>query len=167
MLTLQRFRALAAAYGADLNRWPQKERDEARILLQTSAQARMQLQEALMLDEVIATGTANEKKTRNIKEQEIALSRLRIAVAERISRPVRPKTLSGRHFVPALFKTMCWTNVVRVGDVRVAAAACLTISVGLLIGWTCAARPISGDLISVLEAAPMRILTNEHEYHDR
>lgn len=55
VLTLTRFRALAEAYGSDLGRWPEGEREAARELLERSAEARELLAAERSLDEAFAS----------------------------------------------------------------------------------------------------------------
>jgi len=50
MMTETRFEELAAAYGADVSRWPNEEQAGARALLETSAQAQTALADAKALD---------------------------------------------------------------------------------------------------------------------
>ncbi|MEQ8435592.1 MAG: hypothetical protein RIA71_15275 [Oceanicaulis sp.] len=50
MMTLERFSALCAAYGGDLERWPKAEREAGRALAQTTPEARDVLQQARALD---------------------------------------------------------------------------------------------------------------------
>ena len=40
MMTLNRFRTLADSYGADLQRWPERMRPQALVLLDSSGEAR-------------------------------------------------------------------------------------------------------------------------------
>jgi hypothetical protein len=49
-MTLERFSALAEAFGADMRRWPEADRAAARALAQDSAPARTRLAEADALD---------------------------------------------------------------------------------------------------------------------
>jgi hypothetical protein len=52
-ISLERFSALADAYGADLGRWPEADRAAAQALAQDSAKARARLAEADALDAVL------------------------------------------------------------------------------------------------------------------
>ena len=49
-MTIERLKALAEAYGADLRRWPASERPFAESLIATDAAARAALEEAAALD---------------------------------------------------------------------------------------------------------------------
>jgi hypothetical protein len=56
-MTLERFAALLDAYGADPERWPDAERDEARALLDRSADARARRDAAAALDALLDRAT--------------------------------------------------------------------------------------------------------------
>jgi hypothetical protein len=49
-MTLERFRGLVAAYGAESGRWPEPDRDAARALAASSEEARAIVEQALALD---------------------------------------------------------------------------------------------------------------------
>jgi hypothetical protein len=53
MMTLVRFKALVAAYGGDPARWPECERIAALDLLERSAEARREMEEALEVDRLL------------------------------------------------------------------------------------------------------------------
>jgi hypothetical protein len=55
-----RFRALAAAYGSDLARWPEEEQAAARTLLDASSDARALLLQERGLDELLAAAPDRE-----------------------------------------------------------------------------------------------------------
>lgn len=86
MLTLGRFRSMTESYGADLERWPQQARADARALLSVSEQARGLLEEARALDVLIETTRAQaDGLLWQPGEQDAALERLRTGVASRIA----------------------------------------------------------------------------------
>ncbi len=85
MLTLKRFAALAASYGADLRRWPEDIQDEADAFLAASPEARALLEEARALDGVLS-GEAEWLPD----DQDAALVRLRLGVEARIAGATRP-----------------------------------------------------------------------------
>ena len=93
MLTLGRFRSMTESYGADLARWPEQARADARALLSVSAEARAMLEEARALDDLIETTHAREEGLLwKPGEQDAALERLRTGVAARIAAlPVGPR----------------------------------------------------------------------------
>jgi hypothetical protein len=162
-MLIERFRSLAAAYGADLARWPENERGEAQIFLQTSAQACLYLREAGGLDELITQATERERTAHGTEEQEMALGRLRSTVAAQISRSARQGNPRASRLPPRLLGAMRETRLVRLGALGLAASGALSFAAGLIIGWTCTSRPMSADPISVLETASIRILTSEYE----
>ncbi len=53
MIELRRFKALTDSYGADLHRWPEEARIDAAAFVRVSVQARVLLDAARALDEVI------------------------------------------------------------------------------------------------------------------
>jgi hypothetical protein len=57
-LSIERYRALLAAYGARLELWPADERDAARALLESSAEARELSREEAGLDALFASAEA-------------------------------------------------------------------------------------------------------------
>lgn len=59
-MTLQRFLELVAAYGSQLSRWPEVERDAAQALLNVSELARASLAEEAKLDAVLDTLVAED-----------------------------------------------------------------------------------------------------------
>lgn len=59
-LTLQRFLELLAAYGSQLSRWPEAEREAAQVLLHASEPARASLAEEAKLDAALDTLVAED-----------------------------------------------------------------------------------------------------------
>ncbi|MFP4519706.1 MAG: hypothetical protein ACLFQ5_09635 [Oceanicaulis sp.] len=53
-MTLEQFKALCEAYGGDIARWPDAERDAAHHVAQTSPEGRAALAEALELDAALS-----------------------------------------------------------------------------------------------------------------
>lgn len=97
MLTLRRFAALAASYGADLNHWPEELRDEASVLLAESSEARALIAEAGALDGVLASAGASHAE---MDWQEPALVRLRLGVEAEIAGMRRPARKPLRRVLP-------------------------------------------------------------------
>jgi hypothetical protein len=81
-LTLSRFRELAEAYGANVERWPEQERSGARALLARSEQARSVLGQEESLDALLA-GLAPAPVPENV------LARLSRVPEVRAPRPMR------------------------------------------------------------------------------
>lgn len=57
-MKLDRFRHLSEAYGADMDRWPKSERDEARALASGSLEAKRLLADARTLDRLLQAASA-------------------------------------------------------------------------------------------------------------
>ena len=156
MLTLGRFRSMTESYGADLERWPQQARADARALLSVSEEARGLLEEARALDNLIETTRAQEDGLLwQPGEQDAALERLRAGVASRIAAlPLRPRA-GGRllewfrgEVAPARFR---WLGLATGG---VCAIVC-----GLLVGGRYESAPTPpGVLNQMLRPAVLEIL---------
>jgi len=156
MLTLRRFRSMTESYGADLARWPEQARADARALLSVSEDARALLEEAQALDDLIQATHAQEEGLRwKFGEQDAALERLRSGVAARIAAlPARPRTRDRlRHWfqgeaAPARLR---WLGLATGG-------ACAIIG-GLLIGGHYESASTSpGVLNQMLRPAVLEIL---------
>jgi hypothetical protein len=155
MLTLGRFRSMTESYGADLARWPERTRADARALLSVSAQACAMLEEVRALDDLIETTHAQEDGLLwQPGEQDAALERLRAGVAARIAAlPVRPRATGRLEWfrgaaAPARLR---WLGLATGG-------ACAIIC-GLLIGGRYESTPTSpGVLNQMLRPAVLEIL---------
>ena len=160
MLTLGRFKALADSYGADLRRWPDEARGEARALLNVSAEARALLDEALALDEAIDAASAGEDAVLwQPGGEDAALARLRSGVAARIAASTRRGAARQRFAgVPArggdgaLALYLRWAGMATGGG--------LAIMAGLLIGVMYASAPAPDGVLTLLEPAPLQILAD-------
>lgn len=150
MMTLKRFRALARSYGAQLQRWPQEERDAARELLAGSEEARALLEQERALDGVIAAAAARQDVAcLPGGAQDRALTRLRSGVAARISTEAEPKGW------PRSFS-------VRMRHFGLAATGVLVILAGLLIGGMYGPSPSpTGALSALLQPAALDFLADE------
>ena len=96
MLTLGRFRRLAASYGADLQRWPEEARRDAQALLDHSAEAGVLFDEARTLDQAIDQATIREDALLwPPGERDAALDRLRSGVEARLASPAGPGLIAG------------------------------------------------------------------------
>lgn len=148
MLTLERFRSMTGSYGADLERWPEQARADARTLLAASEEARTMLDEARVLDALIeTTRTQEDGLLWRPGEQDAALERLRSGVAARIAAPsVRPRALD--HFRGgATPLRLRWLGLATCG-------ACVIIC-GLLIGGRYEPVPTSPGVLSRLLRPPV------------
>jgi len=143
MLTLKRFAALAASYGADLGRWPEEARNEAAALLARSPEARAHLAEASALDSALAANTSPGEA----RWEEAALVRLRLGVeAEIAARPRTARALS-RLVLPWQFG---WLGMASGGGLAVAAG----LAVGMLY-----MPASSSDIVQMMfQPAPIDIL---------
>jgi hypothetical protein len=156
MLTLERFRSMTESYGADLARWPEQARADARALLSDSSDARALLEEAGALDDLIRTTQQQEDGLLwQPGEQEAALERVRAGVAARItSLPVRPRAIDrlrewlGGAATPLRLR---WVGLV-------AGGACAVI-VGLMVGGQYEPAPAGpGVLNQMLRPAVLEFL---------
>jgi hypothetical protein len=156
MLTLGRFRSMTESYGADLARWPEQARADARALLSVSAEARAMLEGARALDDLIeATHAQEEGLLWKPDEQDVALERLRTGVAARIAAlPVRPRVTNR---LRAWFRSE--VAPVRLRWLGLATGGACAIICGLLIGGRYESNPTSpGVLNQMLRPAVLEIL---------
>ena len=151
MLTLGRFRSMTESYGADLDRWPEQARADARALLSVSAEARAMLKEVRVLDDLIETTHAREDGLLwQPGEQDAALERLRAGVAARIAAlPVRPR---------ATDRLRAWFRgeaaPIRLRWLGLATGGVCAIICGLLIGGRYEPVPTSPGVLSQLLRPP-------------
>ncbi len=150
MMTLKRFRALARSYGAELQRWPQEERDGAGELLAGSEEARALLEQERSLDGIIAAAAARQDAARLPRgARDDALTRLRSGVAARIRPEEEPRGW------PRSFS-------VRMRHFGLAATGVFAILAGLLIGgmYGPSTSP-AGALSALLQPATLDFLADE------
>jgi hypothetical protein len=156
-MTLARFQELAAAFGARLLLWPEAERSGARALLEGSAEARLILQRAAELDELMRQAHAADAATHwpgGLQEQRAALSELRAGVSSRISQLPQPSARRRRlDALPMWLVEHFWTR-----GVGLATSSAVAAVLGLLIGWIQTAVPAQPDVLTLLEASPFRLL---------
>ena len=119
MLTLKRFAALAASYGADLYRWPEDIQDEAKALLAESAEARAAFAEARALDRALSGASGREE---NAYWQEAALARVRLGVEAEIAGMAGHAHMRGQW----RFIDLRWLGI--------AAGSGFAVAAGLMIG---------------------------------
>jgi hypothetical protein len=147
VIRIELFRAMAASYGADLERWPTALRDEARRLAQTSEAARLALDEARTIDAALDAASVQPD------EPAAALARLRAGVAARIAAaPARPVGLA--RFAAWL---MQFGRVDPVWIGMATGSGCV-VAAGLMIGAALAPTPEAEDLLALLQPVPMHIL---------
>ena len=155
MMTLRRFRALADSYGADLSRWPERARPQARALLDSSAAAQEVIARARALDAAIAAAAAARGESLWSDDRpEAALVRLRNGVAARIG-PASPAMAAGRTPAPAVHRGRR-----RPGWLGLATAASVAILAGVALGVLYSQGASNQDLLALLQPAPIQLLTD-------
>jgi len=158
MMTFTRFSRLVEAYGSDFQRWPEREREDARALLVVSPQAERLLKEARIVDAGIEGALATERPGPN--EESASLARLRTGVAQRLKTagevPGRPNGFllglrNGLGGQTTIFPR--WA---------IASGAGAAIVVGLLMGsmYTPSPPPAGTTLFALLEPSPIQIFEN-------
>jgi len=157
MMTLGRFRTLADSYGADLQRWPEQLRGQARALLDTSAQARDIMTRAKELDQAIGAAAAErDARIWGGSRADAGLHRLRAGVAARIARPVA----AGIPATETIGSAVARYRPQRVRWVGLAAAAGLAVVAGLALGILYPPAAAPQDLTALLQPAPLQLLTD-------
>lgn len=153
MLTFDRFKALAEAYGADLTRWPAEERAEAYALLDSSEAARSLLSETALLDDAIDVERALRDKIRigDTSEQAAALARLRAGVSAHIAVPKPKRENAVREWLRRTFAS----------PVGLAASGSVVMAMGLLIGWLSTTAPATEPALANLRSAPFQLLAED------
>lgn len=144
MMTLKRLRILADSYGAELQRWPERLRPQARALLAASMEARAVIAHAQELDEAITSACA-ERGARLWRgdDGDAALQRLRANVTARTR--VRPASA---------------TPPRRARWISLAAAASVAVIAGFVLGILYSPAAPSQDLTALLQPAPLQSLTD-------
>lgn len=116
-MSLQRFTELVDAYGGDSGRWPESERDAARLFAEQNAEARLLLAESAHLDsglDALMVPMFNGLETRLINQR---LPPRQSGFLERLANWILPQP---GHVIPQLW--------------RPASAACLPLVLGLYLG---------------------------------
>lgn len=137
MLTMAAFRRLAAAYGADLARWPEAQREEAQALLAHMPEAQNWLRREAGLDAALA-------RLALPAPGEADLARLRAGVAARLATPPQR-----RSWIPALPR---WSWLT--------AGAGSAVAAGLMVGLLSAAPPANTGLLTVLQPSALPVLSD-------
>jgi hypothetical protein len=145
VLSLRKFRQLAAAYGADLERWPEQRRNAARQLLEVSAAARSLLSAERELDEALGRVSAQaDARSGSADEAEAALLRIRARVAAQLTASAATACRRWRVQPLAGFSRSRWLTV----GTLAGAAALAGVLLGVFNPWP-AATP---DLLGMLQA---------------
>ena len=155
MMTLKRFRALAQSYGADLQRWPEQVRPQARALLDSSAEAHEVIAGARQLDEAIAAADAARSESFWSGDRpEAALVRLRNSVAARIGPAAAAAAARGIHArVPrGARRRGAWIGL--------ATAASLAVVAGIVLGVLYSPTASQQDLLALLQPSPIQLLSD-------
>jgi hypothetical protein len=157
MMTLKRFRTLADSYGADLRRWPERLRPEARRLLESSAEAKEIMAGAGELDDaIIAARAARSDGVWSGDRPEAALVRLRNSVAARI-RPASPATAIAARATPI---RTARNAPRRAGWIGLATAASVAVLAGLVLGIRYPPAAPQQDVLALLQPAPVQLLSD-------
>ena len=155
MMTLNRFRTLADSYGADLQRWPERVRPQALVLLDSSGEAREIIARAKDLDEaIVAAGTARSERLWCGDRADAALARLRNSVAVRIV-PAIPGAARGTYLRRAA-RSAPW----RMRWISLATAASVAILAGLVLGIRYSQVPPQQDFLALVQPSPIQLLAD-------
>lgn len=162
-MKLSRFKALTHSYGAQLEKWPEDERAKADELLRTSAEARLLMDEARLLDDALERAGARLDAAVGIStDDQAALAQLRAGVLARISRAP-----AHRHRLAWPARWVLWPPDGGAGAMpfpgpclALATSSVLALAVGVLIGWMQAPKPMQVDVLALLESAPLHVLTH-------
>jgi hypothetical protein len=160
MLTLERFKWLVDSYGARLERWPEDTRNDARMLLNTSAAARAMLVKAQALDVAMeAAADAEYSQAWPPGEADAALARLRSHVAARISER-EPARGAGRIGSGLLASVRILLNPLYHGWGGLLTGGVIAIAAGFVLGLLYTPSPPSGNVLSLLDPIPLAILSD-------
>lgn len=158
MMTLRRFRTLADSYGADLQRWPESLRGQARALLDSSADAQAVMTRARELDEALAAAAAaRDGRLWKGESADAAVHRLRQSVSTRLRRPRpggAPVFAGNDAHAAARYRPR------HVGWVGYATAAGIAVVAGLTLGILYSPTAQQPDLTALLQPAPLQLLTD-------
>lgn len=158
MMRLKQFKRMTDAYGADPIRWPALLRPRARALLERSPEARAILTRAKELDEaLIAASAAGDALPAQAQDTEVALTRVRSAVMERIDASARPDSRGMLRRLPA---GRLGIELPRRRWIGLTAAACLAVLGGLALGLAYSPTRPQQDFVTLLQPAPVHFLAN-------
>jgi len=156
MMTLRRFRTLADSYGADLQRWPERQRGQALALLESSAEARSVIARARELDEAIAAASA--ARDAQVWAGETAGRALRRLQSRVSARTGGRSGAAGAARVEQL-RAARRGSPRRAGWFGLATAAGLAVLAGLALGILYSPSSPPQDLTALLQPAPLQLLT--------
>lgn len=149
-MTMRRFRTLANSYGADLERWPEDEREPAQTLLAASEKARALVGSERSRDAVFASLARTVSDPADLGNDGAALVRLRTGVQSRLAaaRPLGerpPGDVQIRARQIGAFRLRRTVFGILAGSVAVA---------GLLTGMLTPPIPTDAGFAILLQAAP-------------
>lgn len=167
MLTLRRFKELADAYGADIQRWPEAFRADALQILRESEEAHIYLKEAETLD--LAIFAASEKADAALwqgRPQNISLTRLEAGVAAEIAaqaaRQVARKPKAPPRWRDIMSGGMTAQGaVLSLQNIEIATCGVIAVAMGLWLGTMYAATFTGvdqGSILTLLQPAPLHLL---------
>lgn len=156
MMTLKRFRTLADSYGADLRRWPERLRPQARTLIESSAEAQEIIAGARELDEAItAADSTRSERLWSGDRPEAALVRLRNSVTARIGPPAAAASAADAAPIRAARGAPG-----RVRWIGLATAASVAILAGVVLGIVYSPAASHQDLLALLQPGPIQLLND-------
>jgi hypothetical protein len=156
MLTLRRFATLAESYGADLARWPEETRAEAKRLAASSVDAQRILADARVLDWTFDEASkAEDRALWHGTEAEAALTRLRGHVATAIAAPEAPArrpAVGGR-----LVAGFGGVSLGRLEWFGVATGGSLAVAGGLVLGYLTVSAGSAETVMTLLQPGPLHL----------
>jgi hypothetical protein len=153
MLTLAQFKEMAAAYGADLERWPEELRREAHRLLRDSAAARAALVDEREVDSALKQASARADARRvSAGGPDAALERLRTRVVAHLA-----SSTAGRGRGAAWLERLRALHMSRRRWLAVATLSGAAAVTGLLLGALYPWPASSPDLVSMLQMSSLSL----------
>jgi hypothetical protein len=157
MLSLRRFKMLIDSYGAEPRRWPDKDRPQAEALLKASPEARRLFEQALRLDGAIKEASVRQDTSLwRPGERDAALATLRAVVAARIAVRSSDRRPARWYRVWWMLQGGRWAHPGFLRWVGMMVGSGVVVVAGLWIGWMQTRPPVSADLFTMLQLAPIR-----------
>jgi hypothetical protein len=155
-MKLKRFRTFADCYGSDLERWPERVRQQARALLDSSAEARQIMAGAMELDNAMAAAqAARSERLWSGDRADAALVRLRNSVAARIASRVPATETAGRG---TSLPRPARGAPLRVRWISLTTVASVAILAGLVLGiWYSPPASQQDDLSALMQPSPIQL----------